>query len=154
MVPDAKLYASPEVKKSGWSSLKRSALVDYGCEIGYSQVSNSLDPAATDSYSFGILIHSVFNPNSPPPPTTEPPHAAPLPSSRGSIPTNVFPSFKRLLNPNPKPRLTVKGFLDIGMAEKAGDGAGFFINNNLIKICSGLEGFGLASDAEKTAFLR
>jgi len=114
----------------------------------------SLDVAAADSYSFGILIHSVFNPNLPLPPTTDPPHAAPLPSSRGAIPLLVFPPYKRLLNPNSKSRLTAKGFLDLGMAERAGEGAGFFSNNNLIKICSGLNDFALASEAEKNGFLR
>ncbi|TFK53983.1 ARM repeat-containing protein [Heliocybe sulcata] len=135
-LPDSMKYASPEVKKSGWFVLKEH------------------DPGALDGYSLGILLNSVFNPSFPVPPTTEPPHPPPTASSRGAIPAGLFPSFKRLLNPNPKGRLTPKGFLEIGMAETAGEGSGFFANNNLVKICAGLDNFNIASDAEKGTFLR
>ncbi|KIO18829.1 hypothetical protein M407DRAFT_31509 [Tulasnella calospora MUT 4182] len=136
LVPDGNAIASPEVKSGGWSALK------------------AADPAVADSYALGLLLHSVFNPNSPPPTTIFPPHAPPVPSSRGAIPPSIFPSFKRLLNPNPKTRFTAKGFLDLGMGQVLGDGSGFFANNGLFKICAGLEGFPLASDGEKHALLR
>ncbi|KAF7375945.1 Protein kinase domain-containing protein [Mycena sanguinolenta] len=100
-LPDAQAWASPEVKKGGWSSLKEN------------------DPAAADSYALGLLLHAVFNPTHPLPATASPPHPPPPPSSRGAIPNSVFPSFKKLLSPNPKGRLTAKGFLAIGMADTA-----------------------------------
>ncbi|KDQ15249.1 hypothetical protein BOTBODRAFT_108853 [Botryobasidium botryosum FD-172 SS1] len=136
LVPESNMYSAPEVKKSGWSVLKEQ------------------DPQTTDSYALGLLIHSVFNPTHPLPPTTQPPHPPPAPSSRGAIPTYVFPCFKRLLNPTPKSRLSPKSFLAIGMRELAGDGAGFFCDNRLVSVCVGLDSFSLGSESEKTALLR
>ncbi|KAF9242051.1 hypothetical protein BU15DRAFT_44386 [Melanogaster broomeanus] len=136
LLPSAMACASPEVKKSGWSALKDGPI------------------SAADSYALGLLLHSAFNPSHPPPPTAEPPHPPPQPSSRGSIPTSVFPSFKKLLNPNPKGRMTAKNFLDVGMAETAGEGSGYFSGNRLVKVCGGLDNFSLGSEAEKAALLR
>ena len=102
----------------------------------------------------GLLLHAVFNPNHPPPPTIFPPHPPPPPSARGAIPPTIFPSFRRLLNPNPKTRFTSKGFLELGMGEKPGDGMGFFANNGLVKICIGLEGFPLAGEHEKSTLIQ
>ncbi|KAJ7502830.1 armadillo-type protein [Mycena galericulata] len=130
-LPDATAWASPEVKKGGWSTLKEN------------------DPAAADAYALGLLLHAVFNPTHPLPATASPPHPPPPTSSRGSIPTSVFPSFKKLLNPNPKGRLTAKGFLAIGMAD-----TGFFANNRLVKVCLGLDNFALSSESEKNILLR
>ena len=110
--------------------------------------------SAADSYALGLLLHAVFNPTHPPPETAEPPHPPPQPSSRGSIPTSVFLSFKKLLNPNPKGRMTPKTFLDTGMAETAGEGAGFFSGNRLVKVCAGLDNFNLGGEAEKATLLR
>lgn len=110
--------------------------------------------AAADGYALGLLIHTVFNPSDPLPATASPPHPPPNASSRGSIPLSVFPAFKRLLNPNAKTRLTPKGFLELGMAETAGDGAGFFAHNSLVKVCAGLDSFNISSESEKNALLR
>jgi SCY1-like protein 1 len=106
-------------------------------------------PGIADSYALGLLLHAVFNPTHPEPPTAQPPHPPPIPASRGAIPTSVFPSFKKLLNPNPKARLSVKNFLEVGMAE-----TGFFATNRLVKVCSGLDNFALSSEAEKNQLLR
>ncbi|KAJ6593651.1 armadillo-type protein [Mycena capillaripes] len=130
-LPEAMAWASPEIKKGGWSSLKEH------------------DPAAADAYALGLLLHAVFNPTHPLPATASPPHPPPPPSSRGSIPNSVFPSFKKLLNPNPKGRLTAKGFLAIGMAD-----TGFFATNRLVKVCLGLDNFALSSESEKNILLR
>ncbi|KAJ7072523.1 hypothetical protein C8F01DRAFT_1104261 [Mycena amicta] len=130
-LPDASAWASPEVRKGGWSVLKEN------------------EPPAADAYALGLLLHAVFNPTHPPPATASPPHPPPQPSSRGAIPTSVFPSFKKLLNPNPKGRLTPNGFLGIGMAE-----TGFFANNRLVKVCLGLDNFSLSSESEKNVLLR
>ena len=64
--------------------------------------------SAADSYALGLLLHSIFNPTHPAPKMAEPPHPPPQPSSRGSIPASVFLSFKKLLNLNPKGRMTPK----------------------------------------------
>lgn len=129
--PSSYSWSSPEVKKNGWSELKQ------------------YDPAAPDAYSLGLLLHSVFNPNIPPPETSQPPHPPPTAASRGAIPTAVFNAYKKLLNPNPKNRLNSKGFLELGMAE-----TGFFAANRLVKVCLGLENFSIESEAEKNALLK
>ena len=110
--------------------------------------------AAADSYSLGLLIHFAFNRTDALPSTALPPHPPPAASSRGSIPVHVFPSFKRLLNPNPKARLTPKHFLEIGMAETAGESSGFFADNRLVKVCAGLDNFNIASEADKNSLLK
>ncbi|KAJ7251828.1 armadillo-type protein [Mycena haematopus] len=123
-LPDAHAWASPEIKKGGWSSLKES------------------DPAVADAYALGLLLHAVFNPTHPLPTTASPPHPPPPASSRGAIPNS-------LLNPNAKGRLTAKGFLAIGMTD-----TGFFANNRLVKVCLGLDNFALSSESEKNGLLR
>lgn len=52
--------------------------------------------------------------------------------------------------------MSAKALLEVGMAETmaAKDGGGFFVNNRLVKVCSGLDNFALGSEAEKTALLR
>lgn len=110
--------------------------------------------SAADAYALGLLLHTVFNPTQPPPPTAQPPHPPPQPSSRGAIPSSIFPSFKKLLNPNPKSRMSPKSLLDIGMAESGGEGCGFFVHNRLVKVCAGLDGFNLSSESDKASFLR
>lgn len=107
-------------------------------------------PLAADAYALGLLLHAVFNPTHPPPATATPPHPPPTASSRGAIPNSVFPSYKKLLNPNPKARMPAKTFLEVGMAEESG----FFANNRLVKVCGGLDNFALASEGEKGALLR
>ena len=109
----------------------------------------SSDPAFADGYALGILLHTVFNPSHSPLATLSPPHPPPSAASRGSIPPSVFNSFKRLLNPNPKSRLTPKQFLEVGMAE-----SGFFKSNRLVKVCLGLDNFMLGSETEKVVLLR
>ncbi|EKM53988.1 uncharacterized protein PHACADRAFT_96310 [Phanerochaete carnosa HHB-10118-sp] len=136
LLPDASTYASPEIKKGGWSAVKENSVT------------------AADAYALGLLIHFAFNPSHPLPATAQPPHPPPAPSSRGSIPLSVFPSYKRLLNPNPKARLSSKHFLELGMAETAGEGSGFFSTNRLVKVCAGLDNFNIASEAEKASLLR
>ncbi|KAL1721812.1 armadillo-type protein [Schizophyllum commune] len=132
LAPDANTWASPEVQKSGWEVLK------------------SGNPAALDAYDLGLLIHILFNPDAFPPATASPPHPPPNPSSRGAIPNSIFPSYKRLLNPNPGARLTPKGFLEIGM----GSEKGFFAGNRLVQVCTGLDNFALSSEADKATLLK
>jgi SCY1-like protein 1 len=52
--------------------------------------------------------------------------------------------------------MSVKAFLEVGMVETmaAKEGGGFFVNNRLVKVCSGLDNFALGSEVEKTTLLR
>ncbi|KZT32860.1 ARM repeat-containing protein [Sistotremastrum suecicum HHB10207 ss-3] len=136
LMPNANSSACPEVRKSGWSSLKEGA------------------PASADAYSLGLLLYSMFNPTFPPPATLEPPHPPPTQSSAGSIPSYLYPSYKKLLHPSPKPRMTPGQFLDLGMGKVPCDHPGFFINNKLVKICAELDNFALASESDKAALLK
>lgn len=111
-------------------------------------------PSVADSYALGLLIHNIFNPSMAMPATIHPPHPPPQPSSKGAIPSSIFSSFKRLLNPNPKVRLSPVAFLEAGMSTTGGDGHAFFANNKFVKLCSGLDQFSLSSEAEKTNLLR
>ncbi|KAG5652468.1 hypothetical protein H0H81_004876 [Sphagnurus paluster] len=131
LFPGSSCWETPEIKKGGWSILKEQ------------------EPSVADAYAMGLLLHAIFNPSHPIPATAHPPHPPPAASSMGAIPMTLFPHFKRLLNPNPKGRLTPKGFLEIGMAD-----TGFFANNRLVKVCLGLDNFTLSSEAEKISFLR
>uniref|UniRef100_A0A0W0FWE6 Protein kinase domain-containing protein n=1 Tax=Moniliophthora roreri TaxID=221103 RepID=A0A0W0FWE6_MONRR len=131
LLPGSDSWSSPEVKKNGWSSLKQG------------------DLPAPDSYALGLLLNAAFNPDHHPPPTATPPHLPPAAASRGNIPPAIFALFKKLLNPNPKGRLTTKGFLEIGTTD-----TGFFTNNPLVKVCTGLDNFALASEGEKSSLLR
>ncbi|TBU30194.1 armadillo-type protein [Dichomitus squalens] len=136
MLPDASMYSPPEVKKGGYSSLKE------------------LPISAADAYGLGLLIHFAFNPNQPVPATAQPPHPPPTAASRGAIPISIFPSYKKLLNPNPKARLSPAHFLNLGMSQTAGEGSGFFATNRLVIVCAGLDNFNLASESEKATLLR
>jgi len=110
--------------------------------------------AAIDAYALGLLIFNLFNPTVLHPPFLNPPYNPPQPSTRGAIPPPVWSSFKKLLNPNPKGRLTPKALLDVGVAESLGENGGFFKGNKLFKICEGLGNFGLMADGERAALLR
>ncbi|KAF8706088.1 ARM repeat-containing protein, partial [Rhizoctonia solani] len=131
----SRAYKCPEVHKGGWGSLKE------------------LPVSTTDSYSLGILIHTVFNvkdsSHDPLPATASPPHTAPGPSAKGAIPNGIFPHYKKLLNPTPAARLSPSAFLNLGTAPGS-----FFSENPLFRICEALEGFALSNEAEKTSLLR
>jgi len=57
-------------------------------------------------------------------------------------------SYKRLLNANPKARLSVPHFRDQGRR------SGGFFETPLIKLSEGIESLGLKSDGEREEFLR
>lgn len=120
----------------------------------YSNLLIRLPTSAADAYGLGLLIHFAFNPNQTLPATAQPPHSPPTAASRGAIPTSMFLAFKKLLNPNPKARLSPAHFLELGMSETAGDGSGFFASNRLVKVCAGLDNFNLASEGEKSSLLK
>lgn len=111
-----------------------------------------MDPSAHDSYTLGLLIHRIFNPTHPLPPTSQPPHNPPQPSSRGAIPTFIFPQYKRMLNPNPKTRLTSTGFLGEGGANDSR--RGYFAGNRFVWVAEGLESWALKGEGERAELLK
>ena len=121
MLPESGRYMPPEIAKSGWETIKRHPL------------------SATDSFGLGILIFEIFN------------NCIISPDQVGqtkSIPHGMQQSYKRLLNANPKARLSVSHFRDQGRRR------GGFFETPLIKLSEGLESLGLKSDGEREEFLR
>ncbi|KAH9037090.1 armadillo-type protein [Lactarius pseudohatsudake] len=133
---DLNIYRMPENEKGGWAALKDGPI------------------AAIDAYALALLIFNLFNPGVSHPSFLDPPYNPPQPSVRGAIPPSIWPSFKKMLNPNPKGRITPKALLDVGMAESLGESGGFFGGNRLFKICEGLGNFGLMTDGERATLLR
>ena len=95
--------------------------------------------SAVDSYGFGLLIFEVFN-------------GCVLSSDQTgqtkNVPPSMHQSYKRLLNANPKARLSVAHFRDQGRR------SGGFFETPLIKLSEALEHLGLKSDGERDEFLR
>ncbi|WWC64691.1 uncharacterized protein I303_107302 [Kwoniella dejecticola CBS 10117] len=118
--------SGPEVKKGGWGVLRDS------------------DPAFSDTYLLALLIFSLYNPSSPLPSLS----AAPSPSSAGSIPKPLFPLWKRMLNPNPRTRLSTNGFVE------EANSSGIWASNPLVSLVNGLDNFELASESDKLGLLR
>ncbi|KAH9044179.1 armadillo-type protein [Lactarius hengduanensis] len=133
---DLNIHRMPENEKGGWAALKDGPI------------------AAIDAYALALLIFNLFNPDVSHPSFLDPPYNPPQPSVRGAIPPSIWPSFKKMLNPNPKGRITLKTLLDVGMAESLGESGGFFGGNRLFKICEGLGNFGLMTDGERATLLR
>lgn len=95
--------------------------------------------SVVDSYGFGILIFEAFNGGS---------INSDQIGQTKNIPPSMHQSYKRLLNLNPKARLSVAHFRDQGRR------SGGFFETPLIKLSEGLEHLGLKSDNERDEFLR
>ncbi|CAO3654580.1 unnamed protein product [Mucor fragilis] len=89
IVPDAQRYATPEVKKSGWTAIK------------------DLPNGAVDSYHLGCLIYEAYNHRFE---TTDS-----LATQKGSIPGNMQRIYTMLLNPSFRKRASADMFLDEGL---------------------------------------
>lgn len=120
LVPDSGRYTPPELVKSGWDALKRSP------------------HSAVDSYDFGILVFEVFNGNF---------SGGDQAGQTKNIPPSMHASYKRLVNVNPKARLSVGHFLEQGQRH------GSFFDSALIKLTDGLENLGVKSETERDVFL-
>ena len=94
---------------------------------------------AVDSYDFGLLIFEVFNGCFI---TGDPIDQA------KNVPPSMHQGYKRLLNANPKARLSVSHFRDQGRR------SGGFFETPLIELSEGIESLGLKSDGEREEFLR
>jgi len=120
-LPSINLYAPPEISKTGWDAIKRNPV------------------AATDSYDIGLLIYEVYNGGT---------ISIDRIGQTTNIPPSIHQSYKRLLNANPKARLTVSHFLEQGRR------SGGFFETPLIRLSEGVENLGLKSDNERAELLR
>ncbi|CAO3664461.1 unnamed protein product [Umbelopsis vinacea] len=89
VVPDANRYASPEVKKSGWTAVK------------------NVPTSATDSFQLGCLIYETYNGHMD---STDN-----LLTKRGDIPSKMQNAYKLLLTTSPRARIDSERFLDEGL---------------------------------------
>lgn len=120
LTPDCGRYAPPEIAKASWDAIKRHPL------------------PAVDSYDFGILVFEVFNGGL---------VAADQVGQTKNVPPSMHQSYKRLLNANPKARLSVSYFRDQGRR------SGGFFETPLIKLSEGIDSLGLKSEGEREEFL-
>ena len=122
MVPDINRYAPPEISKTGWETIKKNPV------------------SAPDSYDYGLLIYEVFNGG-------DIGNDSPATQTK-NIPPSMQQPYKRLLNANPKARLSVAHFLEQGKR------SGGFFETPLIRLSEGVENMGLKSDEERAELLR
>ncbi|KAF2280595.1 ARM repeat-containing protein [Westerdykella ornata] len=120
LIPDSGRYMPPEVAKSGWEVIRQNPT------------------HAVDSYNLGTLIFEVFNGSF---------HGSDQLGQMKSIPPSMHQSYKRLLNPNPKARMSVSQFLDQGKR------MGGFFQTPLIRVTEDIENLGLKADAERDELL-
>ena len=120
LVPDSNRYAAPEIANGGWSVIKKNPLY------------------APDSFGLGTLVYEAFNGNF---------MGTDRLAQPGGIPSNMVAPFKRLVNNNPKLRLSAGHFVEQG--KKTG---GFF-ETPLIHITEGADSLGLKSETERDEFL-
>ncbi|KAF1960102.1 ARM repeat-containing protein [Byssothecium circinans] len=120
LIPDSHRYMPPEVSKGGWEVIKQ-------------------NPAhAVDAYNFGTLIFEVFNGSY---------SASDQLGQMKSIPPSMHQSYKRLLNPNPKSRMSVAQFVDQGKR------IGGFFQTPLIQVTDDIENLGLKAENERNELL-
>lgn len=94
---------------------------------------------AVDAYNYGILVTEVFNGGF---------SGSDQIGSTKNIPLDMQNSYKRLTHAAPKMRLSVAHFLEQGSRN------GGFFDIPLIELTTGIDNFGLKSDAEKDEFLK
>ncbi|RPB18799.1 ARM repeat-containing protein [Terfezia boudieri ATCC MYA-4762] len=121
LLPDSSRYASPEIVKGGWDVLKEQSI------------------PVTDAYLFGILIYEAFNGGGF--------ISADQLASTKSIPQSVLQSYKRLIQPNPKTRLSIAQFLAQGIRK------GGFFDTPLIHVAEFVENMGVKGETEREEFL-
>ncbi|KAF9738608.1 hypothetical protein PMIN03_006513 [Paraphaeosphaeria minitans] len=120
LMPDAHRYMAPEISKGGWEVIKQ------------------YPTHAIDSYNFGTLIFEVFNGSY---------QGSDQLGQMKSIPPTLQQAYKRLLNPNPKSRMSVGQFLDQGKR------IGGFFQTPLIQVTEDIESIGLKSEDERNEVL-
>ena len=93
---------------------------------------------AADAYSLGVLIYEVFNGTVP---------ASGQIGQTNNIPRSMHQCYKKLLNSNPKARMSVANFVIHGQRP------GSFFDGQLIRLTEGLENLGLKSQIEREDYL-
>ncbi|KAL8422112.1 hypothetical protein RB596_002735 [Gaeumannomyces avenae] len=120
LVPDSARYAPPELAKSGWDAIKKGP------------------HTAVDSFNFGTLIFEAFNGDF---------MGSDQAGQTKNVPPSMQASYKRLVNANPKARLSVGHLLDQGLRR------GAFFDTPLIKLTDGVDNLGVMSETERDDFL-
>lgn len=121
LIPDASRYMAPEVANGGWEVVRKNPI------------------HAVDAYDFGILIFEVFNGSF---------NGSEQLTQLKSIPSSMHQSYKRLLNPQPKSRMSVSDFMAQGLR------LGGFFKTPLIQVTEDVENIGLKGEAEMEELLR
>ncbi len=106
--------------KSGWDTIKRNPI------------------SAVDAYNYGTLIFEAFNGS----------FSSDQAGQTKNVPPSMHQSYKRLVNSNPKARLSVGHFLEQGRR------SGGFFETPLIRLTEGVDSLGVKSESEREAFLR
>ncbi|KAI9829370.1 MAG: hypothetical protein M1826_005690 [Phylliscum demangeonii] len=114
-------YLPPEISRSQWDIVKRHPI------------------SAPDAYQYGVLIYETFNNDI---------TGSGLLEQAQNVPLNMQPGYKRLLNSNPKARLSVAHFLEQGLR------SGGFFETPLIRVTEDIEQLGLKNDSERQQFLK
>ncbi|KAI1370518.1 ARM repeat-containing protein [Hypoxylon crocopeplum] len=120
LVPDSGRYTPPELARSGWDAIKKSP------------------HSAVDAYNFGATIFEVFNGDF---------RGTDQAGQTKGIPPTMHAGYKRLVNTNPKARITVGAFLEQGRR------SGGFFDSSLIKLTEGIDNLGVKSESEREQFL-
>ncbi|KAF2622274.1 ARM repeat-containing protein [Macroventuria anomochaeta] len=120
LIPDAGRYMAPEISKAGWEVIKQNPT------------------HAVDAYNFGVLIFECFNGSY---------NSSDQLAQMKSIPPSMHQSYKRLLNPNPKSRMSVGQFLDQGKR------IGGFFQTPLIQVTEDIDNLGLKAEDERNELL-
>ena len=121
LVPDSTRFAPPEIASNGWSAIKRNPI------------------GAADAFGLGTLLFEVSNGSF---------MGTEQLGQTKNIPASMIQSYRRLVNANPKLRLSAAHFFEQG--KKSG---GFFVTP-LILITETAENLGLKTEAERDDFLR
>lgn len=111
------------------------------------------ETSAFDSYQLHLLLFNLFNGPLPIAFSHSSDSTPALPNARGSIPQSLFAAWRRLGNPNPRPRLKTDLFLELGNGSE-GAGGGWWPMNRLVKLSAALEGFSLATESERLSIIR
>lgn len=120
LIPDAGRYMAPEISKAGWEVIKQNPT------------------HAVDAYNFGILIFECFGGSY---------NSSDQLAQMKGIPPSMHQSYKRLLNPNPKSRMSVGQFLDQGKR------IGGFFQTPLIQVTEDIDNLGLKAEDERNELL-
>ncbi|PWN90809.1 hypothetical protein FA10DRAFT_267243 [Acaromyces ingoldii] len=104
-------------------------------------VLRDLPPHPMDSFGFALLVIEAYNGSLPPSISAVPP--------QGQVPAPIYALVRRMMVPNAKNRLPVANLLEAGQAD-----GGFFTENRLVKVASGLDGFMLSREDERAEIMR